>query len=58
MLLVVSPCGESSQLHAVVEEKTTLERNISSLYNTAKLEIDRKAREIQELREQLAKTQR
>lgn len=46
------------QLQAVVEEKATLERNISSLYNTAKLEIDRKAREIQELREQLAKAQR
>lgn len=42
------------QLNAIVEEKSTLERNISSLYNTAKLEIDRKAREIQQLREELA----
>jgi hypothetical protein len=41
------------QLHAVVEEKQTLETNIAKLYNTAKLELDRKAREIQQLRRQL-----
>jgi hypothetical protein len=42
-------------VNALREENQTLQHNISSLFNTAKLEIERKDKEISSLRKQ-AKT--
>lgn len=41
----------SKKYETAVEERDVLERNISALYNTAKLELERKNKEIQELRQ-------
>ncbi len=40
-----------AQVSGLVEDKSVLMRNISSLYMTARLEIQRKEVEIKELRE-------
>lgn len=39
-------------MNALREENQTLQHNISSLFNTAKLEIERKDKEISSLRKQ------
>lgn len=49
-----NPCSFYMQNSELSEANTNLTHNISSLFNTAKLEIERKDNEIKELREKIA----